>query len=93
MKQKLMAVASVAVIGFTAVAIPNKAEAYWRGGWWVPGAVIGGIALGAAIASRPYYYGPGYYRLRVRTLLLWWRSLLLRWRPLLRPTLLVAQRI
>ena len=61
MKQKLMAVASVAVIGFTAVAIPNKAEAYWRGGWWVPGAVTGGIALGAAIASRPYYYGPGYY--------------------------------
>ena len=59
MKQNLMAVA--AVIGLTAVAIPNKAEAYWRGGWWVPGAVIGGIALGAAIASRPYYYGPGYY--------------------------------
>jgi hypothetical protein len=52
---------SAAVIGLTAVAIPNKAEANWRGGWWVPGAVIGGIALGAAIASRPYYYGPGYY--------------------------------
>jgi hypothetical protein len=52
MKQKLMAVASAAVIGLTAVAIPNKAEANWRGGWWVPGAVIGGIALGAAIASR-----------------------------------------
>jgi hypothetical protein len=29
-------------------------------GWWIPGAVVGGLALGAAIASRPYYY-PGYY--------------------------------
>jgi hypothetical protein len=38
MKQKLMAVASAAVIGLTAVAIPNNAEANWRGGWWVPGA-------------------------------------------------------
>src|SRR5262249_62239918 len=62
MKVKLMAAVSAAVIGLTAaVAVPNKAEANWRGGWWVPGAVIGGIALGAAIASRPYYYGPGYY--------------------------------
>jgi hypothetical protein len=58
MKRNLIAVASAAVIGLTAVAIPNKAEANWRGGWWVPGAVIGGIALGAAIASRPYYYVP-----------------------------------
>jgi hypothetical protein len=59
MKLKLIALASAAMIGLTAVAIPNEAEANWRGGWWVPGAVIGGIALGAAIASRPYYYGPG----------------------------------
>ena len=64
MKRKLIAVASAAMIGLTAVAIPNKAEARWHGGWWVPGAVIGGIALGAALASRPYYYydyGPYYY--------------------------------
>jgi hypothetical protein len=64
MKQKLIAVASAAMIGLTAVAIPSKVEAHWRGGgggWWVPGAVIGGLALGTAIASRPYYYGPGYY--------------------------------
>ena len=49
MKQKLIAVASAAMIGLTAVAIPSKVEevAAWR--------------LGAAIASRPYYYGPGYY--------------------------------
>ncbi len=61
MKTKLIAVASAAMIALAAVAIPNKAEAYWRGGWWVPGAVLGGLALGAALASRPYYYGYGPY--------------------------------
>jgi len=63
MTRKLIAVASAALIGLTAVAIPHKAEAHWHGGggWRIPGAVIGGLALGAAIASRPYYYGPGYY--------------------------------
>jgi hypothetical protein len=63
MKRKLIAVASAAMIGLTAVAIPNQVEARWRGGggWWIPRAIVGGLALGAAIASRPYYYGPGYY--------------------------------
>ena len=68
MKSKLIALASVAAIVLTAAAIPNQAEAYWRGyrssGWWGPGAVVGGFALGAAIASRPYYgyaYAPGPY--------------------------------
>ena len=62
MNSKLIALASAATIALTAVAIPNQAEARWRGGgWWIPGAVVGGLALGAAIASRPYYYGPGYY--------------------------------
>jgi hypothetical protein len=65
MKAKLFAVASAAMITLTAAAIPNQAEARWRGygygGWWAPGAAIGGFALGAAIASRPYRYGYGPY--------------------------------
>jgi len=74
MNLKLIALASAAMIGLTAVAIPDQAEARWRrGGWWIPGAVAGGLALGAAVASRPYggqYYaydygpynsGPYYY--------------------------------
>src|SRR5262249_50238057 len=62
MNSKLIALASAATIAVATVAIPDQAEARWRGGeWWVPGAVVGGLALRAAIASRPYYYGPGYY--------------------------------
>ena len=57
MKTKLIAVASAAMVALAAVASPNQAEARWRGhgygGWWVPGAIVGGLALGAAIASRP----------------------------------------
>src|SRR5262245_46975390 len=64
MTVKRIAVASAAVITLVAVAIPNQAEARWRGyGWRAPvaaGAVVGGLALGAAIASRPYYGGYGY---------------------------------
>ena len=65
MKSKLIALASAATIALTAAAIPNQADAHWRGhrhsGWWGPGAVVGGLALGAAIASRPYYdYGYAY---------------------------------
>ena len=49
MNSKLIALASAA-IALTAVAIPNQVEARWRGGggWWIPGAIVGGLALGAA---------------------------------------------
>ena len=65
MKTKFIAVGSAAMIAL-AVAMPSKAEADWNG-WWIPGAVVGGLALGAAIAStNPYYYGyrPYYYGYR-----------------------------
>jgi len=58
MRTKLIAVASAAMIGLTAVVLPDNAEARWRrGGWWIPGAVVGGLALGAIASSayRPYY--------------------------------------
>ena len=70
MKMKLIAVASAAMVALAAVAGPNQAAARWLGHgyarWCVPGAIVGGFALGAAIASRPYYgygyaYGPGPY--------------------------------
>ena len=62
MYKTLTAIAVAAMIGFTAVAIPDQAEARWRG-WWVPGAIVGGLALGAIAsgAYRPYYYAPGPY--------------------------------
>ncbi len=66
MKRKLIAVASAATIVLTAaVATPSKVEAH-SSGWWIPGAIVGGLALGAIAsgAYRPYYYGyedPYYY--------------------------------
>jgi hypothetical protein len=57
MKTRLTAVASAGMIALAAIATPNKAEARWNG-WWIPGAIVGGLALGAAIASsHNYYYG------------------------------------
>jgi hypothetical protein len=72
MGTKLIAVTSAAMIALAAIATPTQAEAQWHrhghghGAWWAPGAIVGGLALGAAIASRPYYgygyaYGPGPY--------------------------------
>jgi hypothetical protein len=66
MKAKLIAGVSAGMIALGALATPNKAEAYWNG-WWIPGAVAGGLALGAAIASTNYYYygySPYYYGYR-----------------------------
>ncbi len=61
MTKTLTALATAATIGVAAIAAPAPAQA--RGGWWIPGAVIGGIAAGAIIAgaANPYYYGPGPY--------------------------------
>jgi hypothetical protein len=60
MKKTLLALAAVATL---AVSTASPALA-WRGGWgWGPGiaaGVIGGAIVGSAIASSPYYYGPGY---------------------------------
>jgi len=61
MKKMLTALAIAATIAVTAVAMPTKADA--RNGWWIPGAIIGGLALGAIVSGAygPYYYGPGPY--------------------------------
>jgi len=60
MKKAVLALATAATIGVTALVAPSPAQA-WRGGWGpglagglIAGAVIGGIASGA------YAYGPGY---------------------------------
>jgi hypothetical protein len=58
MKKTLMALLAVATL---AVSTASPALA-WRGGWG-PGlaaGLIGGAIIGGAIASSPYYYGPGY---------------------------------
>lgn len=64
MTKTLMALGAAAVMTAATMAAPSTAEARWRHGWG-PGAVIGGLAAGAiiggALASRPYYYGPGPY--------------------------------
>jgi hypothetical protein len=36
-------------------------EVHWRAGPAIAAGAIAGFALGAAIASQPRYYGPGYY--------------------------------
>src|SRR5712671_5466444 len=72
MNKTLTALAAAATIAVTAIAVPQEANAYWRGRGG--GAVIGGLAAGALIGGalaggygyyggyRPYYggYGPSY---------------------------------
>ena len=61
MKKAIVLLAVLALL--LGSAVPSDA---WRGhgrggwgGWWWPGAVMGGLALGAAVASTyPYYYAP-----------------------------------
>lgn len=67
MTRTITAIAAAGAIAAAAIATPTEAEA--RRGWWVPGAVVGGLAAGAIIAGAagaygpygPYGYGPGYY--------------------------------
>jgi hypothetical protein len=62
MKKTLTALAAAATIATAAIVAPGQAEA--RNGWWIPGAIIGGLAAGAIIGGAlapPYYYAPGPY--------------------------------
>jgi hypothetical protein len=60
----IAALAAVSLAGAT-LATSTDADARWRGhgghrgGGWVGPAIVGGLALGALTASRPYY-GPAY---------------------------------
>ena len=60
MKRTALVLATVGVLGVSAVAAPSPAEAHWRGfgpglaGGLLAGAVIGGLA------SSAYGWGPGY---------------------------------
>src|SRR5947207_6531927 len=62
MKKKLMALAAVATLAVSAMALPQAAEA--RGGRIAAGVaagLIGGAIIGGALAGPGYYgYGPGY---------------------------------
>jgi len=60
MKKAVLALATAATLGVTALVTPSPAQA-WRGGWG-PG-LAGGLIVGAVIggiASSAYAYGPGY---------------------------------
>ncbi len=59
MTKTLMTLATVGVLGVSAVAAPTTAQAH--GGALAAG-IIGGLAAGAIVGSAvasPYYYGPG----------------------------------
>jgi hypothetical protein len=60
MKKAVLALATAATIGVTALVTPSPAQA-WRGGWGpgLAGGLIAGAVIGG-IASSAYAYGPGY---------------------------------
>jgi len=59
---RLGTIAAVALVLLGAsIAVSTDADArHWRGGGWIGPAIIGGLALGAFAASRPYYGYPPY---------------------------------
>src|SRR5438128_1589 len=61
MKTTVLALATAATIGVTALAAPSPAEARWGGGWGpaIAGGLIGAAVIGG-LASSAYAYGPGY---------------------------------
>jgi hypothetical protein len=61
MKRTLMALAAVATLAISAVAAPAPAHAQRGLGVGIAAGLLGGAIVGGAIASNPYYYGPGYY--------------------------------
>ena len=58
---KIMTVAAVAALALATTLAPQPAQA--RDGGAIAAGVIGGLAVGAAVASQPrgYYGGPSYY--------------------------------
>src|SRR2546423_13528824 len=61
MKRTLMALAAVATLAVSALAVPAPAHAQRGVGVGIAAGLLGGAIIGGAIASSPYYYGPGYY--------------------------------
>ena len=70
MHKILTALATAAALTLAVVAVPDQADARWRGGHrgygggGVAAGIIGGLAAGAilgGIAADQGYYGPGYY--------------------------------
>src|SRR5450432_3595102 len=61
MKKTVLALATAATIGVSALVAPSPAQA-WRAGGWGPGLAAGliGAAVIGGIASSAYAYGPGY---------------------------------
>jgi len=61
MRKTLVALAAVATLAVSAVAMPAPAHAQRGVAAGVAAGLIGGAIVGGAIASQnPYYYGPGY---------------------------------
>jgi hypothetical protein len=53
MKRTLVAMTAATALAIGTFAVPQQAEAHaW---WWIPAAIVGGVAVGAAVGS-PYAY-------------------------------------